>query len=140
MRQWTVGECSLLPILLEHPGQVLNCDQFLDLTRGRKAGPLDHSVDIQVSGLRRKIEDDPKRPALIETVRSGGYGPCVREERSTDIRLRESPIRNLGRAEVGVVRARQPRGSGRSVPAGRRPTSASAFAQLQSIARGNRRM
>ena len=69
----TAGEYGLLLTLLEHPGRVLNRDQILDLTRGREAGPFDRSVDIQVSRLRRKIEDDPKRPALIKTVRSGGY-------------------------------------------------------------------
>ena len=68
-------------------------------------------------------------------------GPCVREERSTDIRRCKSPIRNWGRAEAGVLRAPRPRESGRTVLAGRRrPRSASAFADLQSIARGNRRM
>jgi len=69
----TAGEYGLLLAFLEHPGRVLNRDQILDLTRGREAGPFDRSVDIQVSRLRRKIEDDPKRPALIKTVRSGGY-------------------------------------------------------------------
>ena len=69
----TAGEFGLLLALVEHPGRVLTRDQLLDLTRGREAGPFDRSVDIQVSRLRRKIEDDPKRPALIKTVRSGGY-------------------------------------------------------------------
>ena len=69
----TGGEFGLLLALLEHPGRVLNRDQILDLTRGREAGPFDRSVDIQVSRLRRKLADDPKHPALIRTVRSGGY-------------------------------------------------------------------
>ena len=69
----TAGEYGLLLALLEHPGRVLNRDRILDLTRGREAGPFDRSVDIQVSRLRRKIEEDPKRPTLIKTVRSGGY-------------------------------------------------------------------
>ena len=69
----TAGEFGLLLALVEHPGRVLTRDQLLDLTRGREAGPFDRSVDIQVSRLRRKIEDDSKRPTLIKTVRSGGY-------------------------------------------------------------------
>ena len=69
----TGGEFDLLLALVEHPNRVLNRDQLLDLTRGREAGPFDRSVDVQVSRLRRKIEDDPKRPALIVTVRGGGY-------------------------------------------------------------------
>jgi hypothetical protein len=55
------------------PGRVLSRDQLVDLTRGREAVPFDRSVDSQISRLRRKIESDPSRPALIKTVRSGGY-------------------------------------------------------------------
>ena len=79
----TAGEFGLLLAFLEHPGRVLTRDQLLDLTRGREAGPFDRSVDVQVSRLRRKIEADPKRPALIKTVRSGGYvfAGTVREKR-----------------------------------------------------------
>ena len=69
----TAGEFDLLLALVEHPGRVLNRDQLLDLTRGREAGPFDRSVDVQISRLRRKIEEDPKQPALIRTVRGGGY-------------------------------------------------------------------
>ena len=69
----TGGEFDLLLALVEHPGRVLNRDQLLDLTRGREAGPFDRSVDVQISRLRRKIEEDPKQPALIKTVRGGGY-------------------------------------------------------------------
>ena len=69
----TGGEFDLLLALAEHPNRVLNRDQLLDLTRGREAGPFDRSVDVQVSRLRRKIEEDPKQPALIKTVRGGGY-------------------------------------------------------------------
>jgi len=46
---------------------------LLDITRGRAAGPFDRAIDVQVGRLRRKIEADPKNPALIKTVRGGGY-------------------------------------------------------------------
>jgi two-component system OmpR family response regulator len=46
---------------------------LLDLARGRSASMFDRSIDVQISRLRRKIEVDPKEPALIKTVRSGGY-------------------------------------------------------------------
>jgi two-component system OmpR family response regulator len=69
----TGGEYDLLLVLLDHPGRVLTRDQLLDLTRGRLAGPVDRSVDIQISRLRKKIEIDAKEPALIKTVRGGGY-------------------------------------------------------------------
>ena len=52
---------------------VLSRDQLLDLTSGRTAQIFDRSIDNQVSRLRKKIEDDPKTPKLIKTVRGGGY-------------------------------------------------------------------
>ena len=52
---------------------VLSRDQLLDLTQGRAAKVFDRSIDNQVSRLRRKIEADPKNPALIKTVWGGGY-------------------------------------------------------------------
>ncbi|MEM7351148.1 MAG: response regulator [Acidobacteriota bacterium] len=69
----TGGELDLLIAFAEHPRRVLSRQQLLDLTRGRMAAPFDRSIDVQVSRLRRKIEDDPKAPTLIKTVRSGGY-------------------------------------------------------------------
>jgi len=67
------GEYDLLTAFVTHPGRVLSRDQLLDMARGREAQPFDRSIDVQVSRLRRKIEDDPKEPVLIKTVRSGGY-------------------------------------------------------------------
>lgn len=67
------GEFDLLLNLVKRPQQVLSRDHLLDLTKHRPAGPFDRSVDIQVSRLRHKIEDDPKAPLLIKTVRGGGY-------------------------------------------------------------------
>jgi two-component system OmpR family response regulator len=67
------GECLLLTAFLERPNIVLNRDQLLDLTKGRMANLFDRSIDNQVSRLRRKIEQDPKNPKLIQTVWGGGY-------------------------------------------------------------------
>ena len=69
----TGGEFELLAAFCEHPNKVLTREQLLDFTRGRAPAAIDRSIDIQVSRLRRKIETDPKDPALIQTVRSGGY-------------------------------------------------------------------
>ncbi len=66
-------EFDLLSTLVEHPGITLSRDQLLDLTGGQTEIPFDRKIDMQVSRLRRKIEDDPKNPALIQTVRGGGY-------------------------------------------------------------------
>ncbi len=69
----TAGEYDLLIAFVDHPRRVLNRDQLLDMARGRAAIPFDRSIDVQVGRLRRKIEEDPKNPALIKTVRGGGY-------------------------------------------------------------------
>jgi two-component system OmpR family response regulator len=67
------GECLLLAVFLQRPNMVLNRDQLLDLTKGRMANLFDRSIDNQISRLRRKIEEDPKNPKLIQTVWGGGY-------------------------------------------------------------------
>ena len=67
------SEFLLLTVFLARPEIVLNRDQLLDLTRGRAAKVFDRSIDNQVSRLRRKIEEDPKNPKLIQTVWGGGY-------------------------------------------------------------------
>jgi len=67
------GEFDLLLALAERPHRVLSRDQLLDLSRGRVANVFDRSIDVQISRLRRKIETDPADPALIKTVRNGGY-------------------------------------------------------------------
>ena len=71
--QLTSGELKLLTLLLERPRTVLNRDQLLELSTGRTAGPLDRTIDNQISRLRRKIEQDVLRPRVIATVRNGGY-------------------------------------------------------------------
>lgn len=69
----TTADHRLLTVLLERPRIVLSREQLLDLTVGRNAGPLDRTVDNQISRLRRKIEPDPLRSRIITTVRNGGY-------------------------------------------------------------------
>lgn len=69
----TSSEFRLLIVLLERARMVLSRDQLLDLTAGRTAGPLDRTIDNQISRLRRKIEPDILRPTIIKTVRNGGY-------------------------------------------------------------------
>jgi two-component system OmpR family response regulator len=67
------GEFDLLLAFAEHPQRVLTRDQLLDLSRGAAHAAYDRSIDVQVSRLRYKLESDPKNPALIRTVRNGGY-------------------------------------------------------------------
>ena len=69
----TSAEFRLLTVFLERPRFVLSRDQLLDLTSGRAAQVFDRTIDNQISRLRRKIEANPAKPALITTVRGGGY-------------------------------------------------------------------
>ncbi|WP_431285542.1 response regulator [Humitalea sp. 24SJ18S-53] len=69
----TGGEYELLTVLVERPNRVLTRDMLMDLLRGRQAGPFDRAIDVAVSRLRRKLEDDGRNPNLIKTVRGGGY-------------------------------------------------------------------
>jgi two-component system OmpR family response regulator len=75
------GEFSMLRAFVEHPQRVLTRDQLLDLARGHNAAVTDRSMDTQVSRLRRKIEADPKEPAVLKTVWGGGYVLAVPVER-----------------------------------------------------------
>jgi two-component system, OmpR family, response regulator len=67
------GEFDLLLAFVEHPQRVLTRDQLLDLARGPAHAAYDRSIDTLVSRLRHKLEQDPKAPAIIRTVRNGGY-------------------------------------------------------------------
>jgi two-component system OmpR family response regulator len=69
----TSAEFRLLSALLERPRFVLSRSQLLDLTSGRAAQVFDRTIDNQISRLRRKIERDPAKPALIATHWGGGY-------------------------------------------------------------------
>ena len=66
-------EFRLLRIFLDHPNRVLTRDQLIDLTQSREADPYDRSIDLQVSRVRRRLQDNPKEPALIKTARGQGY-------------------------------------------------------------------
>ena len=69
----STAEFRLLTAFIKRPGIVLSREQLLDLTSGRAAEIFDRAIDNAVSRLRRKIEIDPKNPALIKTVWGGGY-------------------------------------------------------------------
>lgn len=66
-------EFRLIQCLAERPGRVLTRDQLLEFAHDRDWDPLDRSIDIRVSKLRRKIEANPRKPVLIRTVRGVGY-------------------------------------------------------------------
>jgi len=66
------GEFHLLRVLVERPGRVLTRDQLLDLARGPTSEAFDRAIDVQISRLRRKLEDGAGRDP-IRTVRGEGY-------------------------------------------------------------------
>lgn len=67
------AEFRLLKVFLEHAKRVLNRDQLLNLTQGRDADPFDRSIDLQVSRVRQRLNEDARAPQLIKTVRNEGY-------------------------------------------------------------------
>jgi two-component system, OmpR family, response regulator len=67
------AEYRLLRILLDHPNRVLNRDQLVELIHGREAEAYDRAIDVQISRLRQRLQDDGREPRLIKTVRGEGY-------------------------------------------------------------------
>jgi two-component system, OmpR family, response regulator len=69
----TSVEFDLLLAFCHHPGQTLSREKLIELTHGGQVGSVERSVDVHISRIRQKIEADPRDPALIKTVRLGGY-------------------------------------------------------------------
>jgi two-component system OmpR family response regulator len=67
------AEFRLLRVFLDHPNRVLSRDQLLSLTQGRDAEIYDRSIDLLVSRLRQRLQDDAREQSYIKTVRSEGY-------------------------------------------------------------------
>ncbi len=69
----TTGEFAVLKALVEHPRQPLTRDKLMNLARGREWGAMERSIDVQISRLRRLIEEDPTSARYIQTVWGVGY-------------------------------------------------------------------
>ncbi len=69
----TTGEFSVLKVLVQHPRQPLSRDKLMELARGREYEVFDRSIDVQISRLRKIVEDDPAKPKHIQTVWGFGY-------------------------------------------------------------------
>lgn len=69
----TPGEFRLLGALLNKRGRVLSRAQLLDAISNQDEGPNDRMIDAFISRIRRKIENDPRKPAYIKTVTRVGY-------------------------------------------------------------------
>lgn len=69
----TSGEFAVLKVLVSHAREPLSRDKLMNMARGRDYSAMERSIDVQVSRLRRMIEDDPANPRYIQTVWGLGY-------------------------------------------------------------------
>jgi DNA-binding response OmpR family regulator len=69
----TASEFSLLKVFAANPKRVLSRERLLELANARDAEAFDRAVDLRIMRIRRKIEIDPTKPAVIRTIRGGGY-------------------------------------------------------------------
>lgn len=69
----TTAEFELLSALAQSPNQVLSRNTLLKKCAGREWNPVDRSVDIYIGRIRSKIEEDPKSPRIVKTIRGAGY-------------------------------------------------------------------
>ncbi|MFL6572140.1 MAG: two-component system response regulator OmpR [Burkholderiales bacterium] len=69
----TTGEFSVLKVLVQHPREPMSRDKLMELARGREYEVFDRSIDVQISRLRKIVEDDPSHPKHIQTVWGFGY-------------------------------------------------------------------
>jgi DNA-binding response OmpR family regulator len=72
-RVLTAYQFDLLVALAERAGRVLSREQLLDAVKGAAFDPFDRSIDVHIGRLRAAIEDDPRQPRRIITVRGAGY-------------------------------------------------------------------
>jgi DNA-binding response OmpR family regulator len=72
-RTLTSLQYELLVALAENAGRVLSRDALMDLVKGQPLEAFDRSIDVHVSRIRAAIEDDPKKPRRLITVRGAGY-------------------------------------------------------------------
>lgn len=72
-RPLTAYQFALLEALAGHAGRVLSREVIMDLVKGELLEAFDRSIDVHVSRIRQAIEDDPKKPRRIITVRGAGY-------------------------------------------------------------------
>ena len=69
----TASEFGLLKVFAANPKRVLSRERLLELANARDSEAFDRAVDLRIMRIRRKIEIDPTKPAVIRTIRGGGY-------------------------------------------------------------------
>jgi two-component system phosphate regulon response regulator OmpR len=79
----TGHQFELLTVLAASPGRVLSRDQIMDALKGHPMEAFDRSIDVHVSRIRAVIEDDPKNPKRVLTVRGTGYVFARKQDQET---------------------------------------------------------
>ena len=69
----TSGEFSLLKVFIENANQPLSRDKIMQLAKGKELDVFDRSIDVQISRIRKLIEDDPNKPKYLKTKWGYGY-------------------------------------------------------------------
>jgi DNA-binding response OmpR family regulator len=72
-RQLTSYQFALLLVLAQHAGRVMSRESIMDLMQNERLEAFDRSIDVHISRIRAAIEDDPKKPRRVITVRNAGY-------------------------------------------------------------------
>ena len=67
------GEFAVLKILVTHARTPMSRDKLMNMARGREYSAMERSIDVQISRLRRMLEEDPSHPRYIQTVWGLGY-------------------------------------------------------------------
>ena len=73
LKPLTGHQFALLNLLARHAGRVLSRDWLLQALNGSNADSFDRSIDVHISKLRAAVEEDPKHPRRILTLRGAGY-------------------------------------------------------------------
>jgi two-component system, OmpR family, phosphate regulon response regulator OmpR len=72
-RTLTSHQFALLLVLARHAGRVMSREAIMDLLRNERLEAFDRSIDVHISRIRAAIEDNPKKPRRVITVRGAGY-------------------------------------------------------------------
>lgn len=80
VRSLTSHQFALLSVLAERPGRVQSREQLMEAVRGEPLDAYDRSIDVHISRIRAAIEDDPRRPKRIRTMRAAGYVFVARDD------------------------------------------------------------
>jgi DNA-binding response OmpR family regulator len=105
----TGHQFDLLVVLAQSPGRVLTRDQIMDSLKGHPLEAFDRSIDVHISRIRALIEDDPKAPRRVLTVRGAGYVFARKQDAEDTPNDRRSPAGRRaapkpGRAPSGAAR------------------------------------